>query len=106
MCLLYHYHCTVDIEGFHLPGDPYFPNHGNRGWIEEDPEELIEEKPEEDPEEGEEEEEEQMEEDSDVESEVINPPYAIRNRYDPLPRPGFHGSAPLWAEDLCRRSRN
>ena len=39
------------MAGFHLPGDPYFPNQGNAGWIEEEPEELIEEDPEEDPEE-------------------------------------------------------
>ena len=41
------------MAGFHLPGDPYYPNQGNGGWIEEDPEEdpeEIEEKVEEEPE--------------------------------------------------------
>ena len=31
------------MAGFHLPGDPYYPNQGNGGWIEEDPEEDPEE---------------------------------------------------------------
>lgn len=38
------------MAGFHLLGDPYFPNQGNGGWIKEDhdddPEEIIAENPE------------------------------------------------------------
>ena len=45
------------MAGFHIPGDPYYPNQGNSGWLEEDPEE--------DPEEVEEEEE-PMEEEEDA----------------------------------------
>ena len=26
------------MAGFHLPGDPYFPNQGDDGWIEPEPE--------------------------------------------------------------------
>ena len=62
------------------PGDPYYPNQGNRGWIEEDPEE-------------EEEPIELDEEDdfgTDSEPEVINPPPAqppvfVRNFQGPTP---------------------
>ena len=32
-----------------IPGDPYFPNQSNEGWIEEDLEEDLEDIPEEDP---------------------------------------------------------
>ncbi|KAL7585619.1 hypothetical protein Lser_V15G44337 [Lactuca serriola] len=49
------------MAGFHHPGDPYFPNQGNNGWLEE-LEEEPEEEPEEDPEEEEEPEEEHEEE--------------------------------------------
>ena len=34
MCLLHPYSHTDDMAGFHLPGDPYFLNQGNGGWIE------------------------------------------------------------------------
>ncbi|KAL7609724.1 hypothetical protein Lser_V15G12742 [Lactuca serriola] len=55
------------MEGFHIPGDLYYPNQGNGGWIEDDPEEDPEEEiPEEEPEE---ESEEDPEEDPDEESE-------------------------------------
>ena len=37
------------MAGHHLPGDPYFPNHGNQGWIVEDPEEDPEEDSDEEP---------------------------------------------------------
>ena len=30
------------MAGFHFPGNPYFPNQGNNGWIEADPEENHE----------------------------------------------------------------
>lgn len=59
------------MAGFHIQGDPYYPNQGNGGWLEGDPEE--------DPA-GVEEEEEPMEEEeeeadgTDSEPEVINPP--------------------------------
>ena len=55
------------MAGFHLPGDPYYPNQGNGGWIEEDPEE--------DPEEIEEEVEEEFEvevgEEFEVDEEIV-----------------------------------
>ena len=51
-------------------GDPYLPDQGNSGWVEDDPEE--------DPEEHEDEEE--MDEDSEEEPEVYNPPSV------PIPR--------------------
>ncbi|XP_052625817.1 uncharacterized protein LOC128132863 [Lactuca sativa] len=50
------------MAGFHHPGDPYFPNQGNNGWLEE-----SEEEPEEDPEE---ESEEEPEEESEGELEA------------------------------------
>ena len=107
------------MAGFHLPGDPYFPNQGNAGWIEEEPEELIEEDPEEDPEEEPEEEEEEVdeeeeeEEDDEVdmdedeseeepEEEVFNPPYIARV---PANRWGHNGPEPRWATMIERWSR-
>ena len=50
------------MAGFHHPNDPYFPNQGNGGWIEDDPEE--------------DEEPIELGDDSgtDLELEVINPP--------------------------------
>ena len=33
------------MAGFHIPGDPYYPNQGNGGWIKEDPKEDPEEIP-------------------------------------------------------------
>lgn len=61
---------------FHLSGDPYFPNHGNKGWIEEEPKEDPEVLMEEDPEDQEEDDELDEEEDSDMESRIHNTPYA------------------------------
>ena len=107
------------MAGFHLPGDPYFPNQGNADWIEEEPEELIEEDPEEDPEEEPEEEEEEVdeeeeeEEDDEVdmdeeeseeepEEEVFNPPYIARV---PANRWGHNGPEPRWATMIERWSR-
>ncbi|XP_052621854.1 uncharacterized protein LOC128127409 [Lactuca sativa] len=85
------------MAGFHHPGDPYFPNQGNNGLLEEsnkdpreEPEEDLEEDPEEEEEEieeepaepvaddGEEESGDDIDDDSDAESEVINPPYPVR----------------------------
>ena len=92
--LLHPYSRTDVMAGFHLPIDPYFPNKGNGGWAEEEPEEIIEDDPEE-----EEEDEEGMEDDSDEEPEV----------YDPLPThaPGrnFQGPTPQWAVNLRLWSR-
>ncbi|KAL7582813.1 hypothetical protein Lser_V15G44890 [Lactuca serriola] len=67
------------MVGFHHPGDPYFPNQGNNGRLEESDEEP-EEEPEEGPAEpvaddGEEEFGDENDGDSDTMSEVINPPY-------------------------------
>lgn len=111
-CLLHTYSRADDMAGFHLPRDPYFPNQGNAGWIEEEPEEPIEEDPEEEPEEEEEEvDEEEEEEDNEVdmdedeseeEPEVFNPPYIPKvpaNRY------GYNGPEPRWATTIERWSR-
>ena len=95
MYFSYLYSRTEDMARCHMPGDPYFPNQGNGGWIEEDPKEdpkeLMEE--EEEPEEDQEEEEveEETEEESDAESEVINPPYVARV---PAHRLGYQGPMP------------
>ena len=63
------------MVGFHLPRDPYYPNHGNGGWIEEDPKEVFEEEPEEDSKEDPEEDiDEGMDKDSEEEHKVYNPP--------------------------------
>ena len=46
MYFSYLYSRTHIMAQFHMPGDPYFPNQGNGGWIEEDlgedPEEVME----------------------------------------------------------------
>ena len=64
ICLLHPYSCLDKMARFHLPGDPYFPNQGNGGWIKS---ELVEEDPEES---SDEENEEEVQEDSDLEPEV------------------------------------
>ena len=38
------------MAGFHHPGDPYFPNQGNNGWLEEEPAEDPKEESKEEPE--------------------------------------------------------
>ena len=43
LCASYPYFRVDIMVGFFIPGDPYFPNKGNGGWIEEDPEEDPEE---------------------------------------------------------------
>ena len=83
------------MAGFHLPGDPYFPDQRNGGWLGADPEEdnsvVLEE---EDFEESfKEENEDEMQEDSDSEPEVYNPPQVVQN---PNPRQDFQGPTPLW----------
>ena len=75
------------MADFHHPGDLYFPNQGNRGWIEEDPKEVMEEFEEEEINE-----EEEEDGDSDVESKVIDPPYMAR---EPTHRLGYNGTTPL-----------
>ncbi|KAI3723373.1 hypothetical protein L2E82_34896 [Cichorium intybus] len=109
------------MAGFHLPGDPYFPDEGNNGWLngdpeedfEEDPEEDIEEDPEEDfeedPKEGEEMEEEDQwdEEEPEDEPEVIDPRHPVRSIHAPPPPPLFqvyrHPGGPLWMRTPRKR---
>ena len=93
MILACSYTLADSMAGFHHPGDPYFPNQGNNGWLEEEPEEDPEEESDGEPEAGVEGEPAESEEDegsfeeetddseggdSDAESDVINPPYPIR----------------------------
>ena len=102
MCLLYPSLRIVYLAGFHLPGDPYFPDNRNGGWLEEDPEEDPDELSEEEEEEGtmedEGKDEEKEEEDSEAKSEVDNPPVAEQHIYV--------GPAPFWAEDIRQWSRD
>lgn len=99
------------MAGFHLPGDPYFPNQGNKGLLEEEPEEEPEElevEPKTPAVDFEEQEldvsdKENEEDDSDAESEVINPPYMDRV---PAHRMGPNGPTTSWAHDIRRRSRH
>ena len=69
------------MAGFHPPGDPYYPNQGNGGWVEDDPEE--------------DEEPIELEEGdgsgTDSEPEVINPPVA----QPPAVRRNFQGPTPI-----------
>jgi len=72
------------MAGFHHPGDPYFPNQGNGGWIEDDPEE--------------DEEPIEVGDDSGTDSEPevidpppIQPPVFVRN---------FQGPTPVWGSHL------
>ena len=98
------------MVGFHFPDDPYFPNQGNGGWLEEEPEEDPEElevepkAPEVDLEEDELDgsDEDIREDESDTESKVINPPYMVQV---PAYRMGPHGPMPPWAHDIWRWSR-
>ncbi|KAI3752013.1 hypothetical protein L2E82_23112 [Cichorium intybus] len=76
-------------QDFICPGDPYFPEEGNRGWLNEGPEEEPEEVPKEEPEEVSEEEDQWEDEDSDDEPEVINPRYPTRDIHAPPPPPAF-----------------
>ncbi|KAI3510484.1 hypothetical protein L1887_17521 [Cichorium endivia] len=85
------------MAGFHLPGDPYFLDEGNNGWLDEEPEE--------DPEEGQEEDEEMEEEDSEAESKVSDPRFPIREHNAPPPPPSFQGQTPEWAEHIRLWSR-
>lgn len=106
LCHLHLAPCTYIMAGFHLPGDPYFPNQGNRGWIQEDPEEDPEVQMEEDTEEQmgdvEDDDDDSDEEDFDAESEVINLPYVA---HVPVHRQCYQGPTPSWVDDLQRWSR-
>ncbi|CAI9285420.1 unnamed protein product [Lactuca saligna] len=53
------------MAGFHHPGDPYFPNHGNNRWLDKEPEEDPEEESDGEPEEGVEDEPAEPEEEQD-----------------------------------------
>ena len=81
MCLyrqfLYPYSRTDAMVGFHLPGDPYYPNQDSGGGIENDPEEEFKE---------------EMHEDSNPETNNLPLVTPIQN---PNPRSGFHGPKPL-----------
>ncbi|XP_023764489.1 uncharacterized protein LOC111913002 [Lactuca sativa] len=123
------------MAGFHLPGDPYFPNQGNVGWVKEEPEQQIEddpeenpkeepeedpeeepekeheedpeEEPKEDPEEEKEEEEEDIEEDMD-EDENEEEPKVLNPPYIarvPVHCFGYNGPEPRWATTIKRWSR-
>ena len=99
------------MAGLHPPGDPYFPNQGNNGWLEESEEEpeddLEEEEIEEGPAEpmaddGQEEPGDDSDDDSDAESMVINRPYPVRvSAYRVRPS----GPTPPWGINIWRWSR-
>ena len=74
------------MAGFYPPGDPYYPNQGNGGWVEEDPEE------DEEPIELEEGDDSR----TDLEPEVIDPPAA----QPPVVRRNFQGPTPVWGSHL------
>ena len=89
------------MDGFHLPGDPYFPEGWNAGWNEEDLEPVAEvvapnAEPEPEPE--------PMEE-----AEVENPRYPIHEMDDPLVPPGpqiyRHPGGPRWRLTARKRVR-
>ena len=86
------------MMGFHLPGDPYFPNQENNWWLEANPEEnheipldndLVEQLPEE----------------TDSEPEVENLPQVA-----PIPNPNpqlvLEVPTPMWVGRLDRWSRD
>ena len=78
------------MAGFHHPNDPYFPNQGNGGWIEDDPEE--------------DEEPIELGDDSgtDSEPEVIDPPPI----QPPVHVRNFQGPTPVWGSHLHHWSQN
>ncbi|KAI3740562.1 hypothetical protein L2E82_31030 [Cichorium intybus] len=75
------------MAGYHLPGDPYYP--------EEEPEEMLDS------------EDQWDEEESDDEPEVINPRHPIRKHHAPPPEPSFqiyrHPGGPLWMRTPRKR---
>ena len=60
-CLLHLYSRVDNMTGFYLPGDSYFPNHGNDGCIEPEDDHVVPI-------------EEDFPKDSDLESEFYDPP--------------------------------
>ena len=87
------------MDGFHLPGDPYFPEGWNDGWNEDDLEPVAEvvapiAEPEPEP----------MEE-----AEVENPRYPIQEMGDPSVPPGpqiyRHPGGPRWRRTARKRVR-
>ncbi|CAH1427776.1 unnamed protein product [Lactuca virosa] len=85
------------MAGFHILGDPYYPNHGNVGWLGEEPEDDH-------PIPLDDHEAEGFPDDSDSEPEVNNLPPAAQDP-NPNPRPTFQGPTPLWATNLNRWSQ-
>ena len=84
------------MAGFHH-SDPYFPNQGNAGWLEAEPEDdhpiLLDDHH-----------AEGFSDSSDSEPEVNNLPPAAQNP-NLNPRPAFQGPTPLWATNLTRWSQ-
>ena len=83
------------MAGFHH-GDPYFPNEGNVGWIEEEPEDEHPIPLDDHLAEG-------FSDGSDSEPEVNNLPL-VGQAPNNNPRPAFPGPTPLWATNLNRWS--
>ena len=82
------------MAGFHLPGDPYFPNQGNGGWLEEESDDDHPIPLDDHHAEG-------FSDSSSSEPEVNNQPPEAPN---PNPRPAFQGPTPMWAISLHRWS--
>ena len=83
------------MVGFHH-GDPYFPNEGNAGWIEEEPEDEHPIPLDDHLAEG-------FSDGDDSEPEVNNLPL-VGQAPNNNPRPAFPGPTPLWATNLNRWS--
>ena len=83
------------MAGFHH-GDPYFPNEGNAGWIDEEPEDEHPIPLDDHLAEG-------FSDGSDSEPEVNNLPL-VGQAPNNNPRPAFPGPTPMWANDLNRWS--
>ena len=83
------------MAGFHH-GDPYFPNEGNAGWIDEEPEDDHPIPLDDHLAEG-------FSDGSDSEPEVNNLPL-VGQAPNNNPRPAFPGPTPLWATNLNRWS--
>ena len=83
------------MAGFHH-GDPYFPNEGNAGWIDEEPEDEHPIPLDDHLAEG-------FSDGSDSEPEVNNLPL-VGQAPNNNPRPAFPGPTPMWANNLNRWS--
>ncbi|CAH1440060.1 unnamed protein product [Lactuca virosa] len=84
------------MAGFHPHGDPYFPNEGNVGWLEEEPEDDHPIPLDDHHAEG-------FSDSSDSEPEVNNLPQ-VGQAPNLNPQPAFQGPTPLWATNLNRWS--